>query len=283
MSKPLPKLTKKTAIQSILDRIGEQYTVQFDGEIIDGNTWNGFHIKECPGWKFGLWGTKENTNMVEVTYFCQYEKDINKFTPSWSHIKTKLMVCDETDYTFDRFYISDIDYVRNSIHFIKKHPIRAWAEDYYGYMDRCIYVSGYEIFYKWLEYKFEGFKRRAVERILNKRAVHWVKKHIITFINEYPQVDETPIHGVAKIFDYDGYNGYEIIYVVDDNDERPHGFYDWFADDEYDKEICQKFNKLCDKYRAIANLFGVSWSNPFNYSYQYLYEREIPYEIASEV
>lgn len=283
MSKPLPTLTNVTATQSILDRIGEIYTVELDGELDD--MWNDFHIKECPGWRFGLWSyMNDKKNRVDVNYFCQYEQNINKFKPSWSYIKRELQVYDEEDFDHDGFYIFDITYVLNSIEFIHKHPIRAWAEDYYGYMDSCVYVLGGKIFCQWLKYKFERFKDKTIKWIFDKLSIRWVKKNIISFLDEYPQVDGvTPIHGKAKIFDYGGCNGYDIIYVVDDNDERPHGLYDWFADDEYDKKICQKFNKLCDKYRAIANLFGVSWSNPFNYSYQYLYEREIPYEFASEV
>lgn len=283
MSKPLPKLTSVTATQSILDKIGEKYTIEFDGELDD--TWNNFHIKECPGWQFGLWvyASDDKENVKNVTYFCQYEQNINKFKPSWSYIKKELQVYDEEDLNVDRFYISNIDYILNSINFIHKHPIRAWTEDYYGYMSRCIYTSDIKIFCQWSGYKFKRLKSKTIKRICDKLCIHWVKKHIIPYINDNAQVDERPIHGKARIFDYGEPNDYEIIYVVNDNDERPQGWYDWFTDDDFDGELRQEFKKLCIKYEEIAWFFKVYWLCPFNYSYRYLYEREIPYEIASEV
>lgn len=282
MSKPLPKLTSVTATQSILDKIGEKYTIEFDGELDD--TWNDFHIKECPGWRFGLWSYMGGEkNRVDVNYFCQHEQKINKFKPSWSYIKKELHVYDEDGFDHDGFYICDITYVLNSIEFIHKHPIRAWAEDYYGYMNNCIYVPGCEIFFQWLKYKFRRFKDKVIKKFFDKLSLHWVKQHIIPYINEYAQVDDKPIHGKARIFDYGAYNDYEIIYVVDDDCERPHGFYDWFTDEDFNGELSKEFKELCLKYAKIAESFKVYWLYPFNYSYQYLYEREIPYEIASEV
>ena len=82
-----------------------------DGYFIFGTGTNSvvhFHIKETPGWKYGIWwspvekkdSTKENpmyeTDRLHCSIFTQYEEEIDKFKPSAS------MVVDEFDVYLDR-------------------------------------------------------------------------------------------------------------------------------------------------------------------------------------
>ena len=72
-----------------------------DGYFIFGRGTNSvvhFHIKETPGWKYGIWwspiekeeGTEEDyTDRLSCSIFAQYEEEIDKFKPSAS------MVCEE--------------------------------------------------------------------------------------------------------------------------------------------------------------------------------------------
>lgn len=76
-----------------------------------------FHLKECKGWKFGIWWNIEGEK--EFDFFAQYERDIDKFKPSASTLK------------LDREPLDDwnMKYVVQICRFIKKHPYRAWAID----------------------------------------------------------------------------------------------------------------------------------------------------------
>ena len=75
-----------------------------DGYFIFGHGTNSvvhFHIKETPGWKYGIWwspiekkeGTEEYyTNRVRCNIFTQYEDEIDKFKPSASMIEEEFTV-----------------------------------------------------------------------------------------------------------------------------------------------------------------------------------------------
>jgi hypothetical protein len=75
-----------------------------DGYFIFGHGTNSvvhFHIKETPGWKYGIWwsplekkeGTEEYyTNRVRCNIFTQYEEEIDKFKPSASMVEEEFIV-----------------------------------------------------------------------------------------------------------------------------------------------------------------------------------------------
>lgn len=270
------------AIKAVMKYIQDKYTVIHEEP---HKLWNNFTITECPNWLFGLNCYDEDDDNIKKTlsYFCQYEKNYRKFNPSWSYIKKDITVYD-IDYN-GIGCIEGIDYIVNSLAFICKHPIRAWAEDYYGYMANCVYAPSYKIFFQWIKHRLHEGKDSFIKNALNKRLLRWFKRNVVPYIYEFSSVEEDspPIKGKVRIFDFGDFNGYRVIYELDEQEERPHGFYDWFTDVDKDCELSQKFDNLCDKYEKIACFFGSYWLNPFDRSFQYLYEKEIPYECASEV
>lgn len=76
-----------------------------------------FHIKECKGWKFGIWWNLGGDKTFD--FFTQYERDIDKFKPSASTLV-------EADVPLEDWYLKDLV---EMCRFIKKHPYRAWALD----------------------------------------------------------------------------------------------------------------------------------------------------------
>lgn len=270
------------AIKAVMKVIQNKYTVSHEEA---HKFWNNFTIKECPNWLFGLNCYDEDDDSIKKTlsYFCQHEQNCRKFNPSWSYIKKDITVYDTDLYCIGN--IEGIDYIVNSIDFIRKHPIRAWAEDYYGYMANCVYASSCKVFFQWIKHRLRENKDNFIQNELNKRLLRWFKRNVVPYIYEFSAVEEDspPIKGKVRIFDFGDFNGYRVIYELDEQEERPHGFYDWFTDVDKDCEMSQKFDNLCDKYEKIACFFGSYWLNPFDRSFQYLYEKEIPYEFASEV
>lgn len=76
-----------------------------------------FHIKECKGWRFGIWWNIEGE--VEFDFFAQYERDIDKFKPAASTL------------VIERVTLADwsLDEIVTMCRFIKRHPYRAWMAD----------------------------------------------------------------------------------------------------------------------------------------------------------
>lgn len=101
-----------------------------------------FRIKGCPGWKFGIWIDPEPTvNELKkgqedeyVSFFAQYEQNIDKFKPSRSYYCKTI-----SRHYFDELLKSDkkdpwgIYYILRMIEEIKHHPIIAYYNDLEGW------------------------------------------------------------------------------------------------------------------------------------------------------
>ena len=51
-----------------------------------------FHIKECVGWKFGIWWYKSNKEVYRGDFFAQYEELKDKFKPSRSPMSCEVIL-----------------------------------------------------------------------------------------------------------------------------------------------------------------------------------------------
>lgn len=93
-----------------------------------------FHVKECKGWKFGIWWNVDGEKAFD--FFTQYERDIDKFKPSASTLVKETIPLEDWD----------LKYLVEMCRFIKKHPYRAWALDQsyasdiweWGTLDGCL-------------------------------------------------------------------------------------------------------------------------------------------------
>lgn len=100
-----------------------------DGYFIFGTGTNSvvhFHLKETPGWKYGIWFSDvenaEGPERVKAIWFAQFEAEIDKFKPSAS------MVCEPffVDLEHKTAFCNSI---KPSILFIVEHPALAWYRD----------------------------------------------------------------------------------------------------------------------------------------------------------
>lgn len=121
-----------------------------DGYFIFGKGTNSvvhFHIKETPGWKYGIWyspieesgSTPENpkykTDRISCSIFTQYEEEIDKFKPSAS------MVAEEFEVSLDNQSTCDVWKFAQDIKFIHDEPYLAfYREMHYSDFNRE-YVS----------------------------------------------------------------------------------------------------------------------------------------------
>lgn len=250
-------LTYKEAVQKVLDKIDEKYTITLDDKYgLDWN-WINFRIKECPGWLFGAWCFGEPSEKQTICYFCQYEKDINKFKPSYSNIKQDITVY------YDDNWLSRYEYIENSIEFIRKHPIRAWHEDYYGDMAECRYVNGLKVLSDWIKHKFKCFKSDTIISLCDRLAIRFVKKNIYpnirTWVEEYMSNNyKLYIHDEGE----DVAPRYEVTVEAKLKDDEFGGAYSWF--DGEDEKLEQKWRKFIKRTKKRAKFFNVYWYVPFN-------------------
>lgn len=180
----------------------------FEGE---DNSVCHFHIKEIPGFLFGLWSTcrfdtikyqiKHNgvghtwadsldiSPLSEIVFFTQYERDLDKFKPSRSGFVTGLFrqVWEEgPDFEHREIKEDWEDYELEAIlDYMKKHPIR--SAEYSGMQTRYIWHddrSGLRIFFTWVKdwyyhwkYEFKDWLAHKINIFVSKRLV----KHLKSF------------------------------------------------------------------------------------------------------
>lgn len=226
-----------------------------------------FHIKEAPGWKFGIWwggvATEETqkkkkkeycTDKVCCEVFAQFEKEIDKFKPTCSEF------C--RSFTFGlkpNFWDYGFSCMCDDIKFIIKEPYLAFYKHCFGTDFNREYVS-----------------REKAKRYWNK---HWKREEKIKNIKT--QCSQKVFDFLKSIMEKDAKNGDIFIYdcgswisprydIIVRNitmeDGKPlveeEGCYSLFGDDGiYDGEKeYKKIDKECDKLCSKLTWF----SNPFS-------------------
>lgn len=125
----------KEATEKVFEYLNENNYTPYDIEYLDGyyifgtgtNSVIHFHLKETPGWKYGIWWNTPKDDKTHITgdIFTQYEENIDKFKPSRSEIAQTLSYWPE--YLFeDVLLLKKLDYIKNE-------PELAFCKDYYGW------------------------------------------------------------------------------------------------------------------------------------------------------
>jgi len=159
-----------------------------------------FHIKEIPGFRFALWNARRNEKdlynedhikwmnsleidyMSELIFFCQYERDLDKFKPSRSGFVSGIYRTeyikepDPTEEEIEPFVMYD---VINSLKYIKKHPIR--SAEYAGCQTRYIWDddrSGFKILRRYIHDWIYTWKSQFKEWLKFKKICRGSKKYL---------------------------------------------------------------------------------------------------------
>lgn len=234
----------------------------FDGYYLFGMGTNSvvhFHIKETPGWKYGIWWspvarqdfTEENptyeNDRLRCNLFTQYEEEIDKFKPSASMIAEELTIhLDETlkdsvwRFAQDVKFIHDEPYLAfyREMHysdFNREHISRAEAKSY--------------------------FKRYLKKKELEKRVAFLNDLEMLSTI--YTILKDDIDTGDCFVQDC-GSNcspRYEIIFKNTCGiDDGYYVFFDLFVEDVA-KEMEKLFNKKLSECKKRANKAKFTWYN----------------------
>ena len=100
-----------------------------------------FELRDCPGWNFGVWWseTKEK-DIISGEFFAQYNQYINKFKPSDSEIRSKILI------VLSSLPGDDIFDMLANLCFIRKHPYLARFKDLTGTNFNYTYTSKLKAF-----------------------------------------------------------------------------------------------------------------------------------------
>ena len=212
-----------------------------DGYFIFGTGTNSvihFHIKECPGWKFGIWwNVPEDISdgsklFIKGEFFAQFEEAIDKFKPSASNIHETFSIQSE-----GKNYLDVLD-VRKDIEFIRDEPYLAFCRDYWYYDYNQTYLSREEAKQRYDDWREERDKEKALTTKWDSKILKWVEDNIL------------PIFTNAEIVDQgEGWSPrYDVFAPLNENSDiadEP-GWYSWYADEKTEEDI-----KLLKEFDAL--------------------------------
>ena len=249
-----------------------------DGYFIFGTGSNSvvhFHIKECPGWKFGVWWNlpdKEkhpDAQWIEGEFFCQHEEDIDKFKPSYSMYSHSFTIT-----------LSDIDgeekcqgmqwsnwTIESIMTFIHKHPILAWYRNYYGVDYNTEYKSLIRILIGYIKHKLRNSIDNFVEPKLDKAFSKFVKKEILPYLGDGAKLVDCGPNWSPR---YDIFIPITPQDIANDIKTGCYGIFDEDGDEENKKLEDRWYNKA-NRLHKISKFLGIYWYEPVHQSY-FLYD-----------
>jgi len=208
----------RTCVDMITTSLGEKgYTVseirRASGYFIfdyGRNTVNTLWFKELPDWRFGIWCTcvdeDDGHSYLNVEFFAQPEKDVDKFKPSRSiFIKTFKFPYSKRYELCDNFKVVSGNYVvfeiTKMMDFIKSHPYRAWVINEYGL--NSIYDVPWSGFRCWRKYVVHKYRRDVGKKYtdwVNKRLLKFMKRKVLWIIEDWDVKEYTCISPKYQIF-----------------------------------------------------------------------------------
>ena len=229
-----------------------------------------FKIKECPGWKFGIWWKmpekRSNKKYIGGTFFAQFEETIDKFKPTASSIRADIRTAVENNKMLGIDAQCDCWEAFEQINFIRKEPYLAFCRDYFGWDYNIEYHTRTEAKKAFTDYKKEQKNNIKYTKILNDKVLSFVREKI------------SPLFENAEIKDRgeSWYPRYQLVAPISGNEilisNCGPGDYDWLDyEDEEDIKLSEEYNNLLEDCNSIASAHEIYWTPPIHESI-YLYE-----------
>lgn len=214
-----------------------------------------FHIKELPGWLFGVWiykptaktgcyDGKGNVKYVKGTWFCAYEKFVGKFKPSRTHFSGDFYVeqFGNKIYRADSYPNSDIV---DAMKFIKKNKYVAYYFDS-SFLGVYQHVSKLKAKRQYNKDHFNNWVEETRTKILDKKVLKIYAKYCFYDLKN------------AYFYDYEDHRSprYQMMCPLKGNDliwTDGKGIY------TYNDEFLAHLEKKVNKVKRLAKLLGDSY------------------------
>ena len=264
-------LFKRIKAETDLDLHFEDITY-LDGYFIFGHGTNSvvhFHVKEAPGWLFGIWWspipTEETKNKKKPIYktgqlFCelffQFEEEIDKFKPAASIFGGNFEFEFEAGHEHGDFWKACKD-----LEFVINEPYLAFYKDMHYTNFNHEYVSREKAKSYWNKHWKEKAKRKEIAKI-NAEAMYETVKYIIK-----------PMVKTGNAFIYDRGNGWNPRYQIffrnvkcsDGNlwvdQEGCYTLCEGYEDAKTDEKLWKKTEKECAKRDGYKYYYDNPFSN----------------------
>lgn len=245
-----------------------------------------FHVKEAPGWLFGIWWTPVEENKkdeepveyrkdcIKCEFFAQYEETIDKFKPSASMFEGSFNWYFETPNAKENLWRLCFDAAR-VVKLILQYPYVAFVREIHWSDLNEDYVTPEEAEQIYTEWKLKDNAKKLMQQQNDKEMLDCLTKIF------KPLLDK----GEAYISDM-GANfspRYELI-ARNWNDKQENGIYSLFhfdfngIDSKASKELWDKTKEQC---KARAKKIDSWWFNPVSEciyvaeSYKYAASKEL--------
>lgn len=238
-----------------------------DGYYIFGHGTNSvvhFHIKECPGWLFGIWWDipESGKKYISGTFFTQFEETIDKFKPSASTFCENVHVSISSA---GKFVITPWS-ERRVIDYIIKEPHLAFCQEHFYWDYNREYHTREEAVAKYQEFRKKTDNEKKWTAILDQKAIEFVKEKICPMFNN------------AFVHDNGGciFPRYDVVAPYADNTDfvDSPGCYGWFA--EEDSELKNEYEDFVKECQKTAEENDVCWWFPFSDSIFFMNRSESP-------
>lgn len=232
-----------------------------DGYFVFGRGTNSvvhFHVKECPGWLFGIWWKppKENTadaKYIDGEFFTQFEETIDKFKPSRSEIHAEF-----TAYPYAEREWCVCDYIKDILSFIKNEPHLAFCRDYYSWDYNVEFHSREEAKERYEKFRVREESKVKYTKIFNERILNFVRTKILPCFNDAEIYDQgeniSPRYDVRASYQKNQH-------LVDEP-----GLYALFEDDdEKGKALMDELKQIEKECYDFADENEFSWWSPISH------------------
>ena len=220
-----------------------------------------FHIKEIPGFRFAFWNARRNKKdlfnedhikwlnsleisyMTELIFFCQYERDLDKFKPSRSGFVSGIYRTeyikepDPKEEEIEPFVMYD---VISSLKYIKKHHIK--SAEYVGCQTRYIWEddrSGFKILRTYIHDWIYVWKSQFKEWRKFKKICRGSKKYLKKL---------TQFNYILKDQGNHCYPRVEVVFRRKDNIDLTTYNKEWDIIDKFDKKYGIIMTIYCMQY-----------------------------------
>lgn len=217
-----------------------------------------FHIKECPGWKFGIWWEMPNEKesdgkRIKGECFAQYENEIDKFKPCTSEIRATISVIFDNPEPIGCFYKA-----LRMLQFIRDEPYLAFCRHLYAWNYNEEYHTREEAEREYKEHQRQMETEEMYIPVLNEKVLKFVREKILPCFNNAEIIEDEPYSSPK----------YKVIAPCSKNTdiiEKP-GFYSWFEYDDLEgKELENELNFIEIECRAFAKGHGFIWYPPIDH------------------
>ena len=186
-----------------------------------------FRVKEIPGWRFGVWLSepradqdcydgKGNVREIHGTWFCSYEKHIDKFYPSRCNFAGDFAIILNEGYSYCKPIHYPTSFILYALNFIRKNKYIAW---YYDVDSGTPYarVSKSKAFIEYCKENLYDWWDKTAKAILNKFTLSIYRKYNFYGLKNaqiydrgptwYPRFEmRCPLEGNEEMFGESGYS-----------------------------------------------------------------------------